>query len=384
MMAVRGVLIISLLLSLFYTGSVQALLQQPSEADKQRKQAELEAIQEQIAERLEQLEDRKQELSDSEEALRELEQAMSTAAQRIRETQQQQNELQQRIQANESEVAELQRQQQQHAEQLQRQVAKAYTNGEHDFLKLLLNQQDPAELERLLNYYHYFNKARIDQIEQLKSVVNELKALQQTLTAQRQELKELEQQQVARRNALKQQQSEQESLIANLQQQQRQDKSRLSQLESSREELEQVIVAIEQALQTNVQLVGLAPVKSRLDWPTQGRVQKLFGRSREGPLRWKGVMIEGQTGQSVHTIADGRVLFADWLRGFGLVTVIDHGEGYMSLYGHNQTLLKQVGEEVKMGEEIALMGQTGGRSQAALYFEIRHRGAPQNPTRWIN
>ena len=358
----------SVSLWLISTGANAWLQSTPSEAEKERKQAELNAIQEQIAERLDALKQRQQQLTRSERELQELEQA----------------ELQQRIDANLSRQSELQQQQKQQADALEQQVANAYTNGEHDFLKLLLNQQNPADIERMLSYYHYFNQARIEQIERLKAVTRELSALQQTLEQQHEALASLAEQQQQQRTALQQQQAEQETLLAKLQQRQRSDQARLQQLEQSREQLEQVIEAIEQALKADVRLVGLEPVKSRLQWPTQGRVRKLFGQSREGPLRWKGVMIEGANGQAVRTIADGRVLFANWLRGFGLVTVIDHGEGYMSLYGHNQTLLKDVGDEVKMGEEIALMGQSGGRSDAALYFEIRYRGNAQNPTRWIN
>lgn len=374
----------SVSLWLISTGANAWLQSTPSEADKERKQAELNAIQEQIAERLDTLKQRQQQLTRSERELQELEQKTAQLARRLQQTRREQAELQQRIDANLSRQSELQQQQKQQADALEQQVANAYTNGEHDFLKLLLNQQNPADIERMLSYYHYFNQARIEQIERLKAVTRELSALQQTLEQQHEALASLAEQQQRQRTALQQQQAEQETLLAKLQQRQRSDQARLQQLEQSREQLEQVIEAIEQALKADVRLVGLEPVKSRLQWPTQGRVRKLFGQSREGPLRWKGVMIEGANGQAVRTIADGRVLFANWLRGFGLVTVIDHGEGYMSLYGHNQTLLKDVGDEVKMGEEIALMGQSGGRSDAALYFEIRYRGNAQNPTRWIN
>lgn len=365
--------------------SAAALAQaEMSEAEKARKEAELREVQNEIVSRLEALDSRQRKLTRTEQKLQELEQKTSAIAKRLQATHNQIRQLLTEIEHNEQRQTQLRQQQQQQADALEQQIANAYANGQHDFLKLLLNQQDPASIERMLSYYHYFNQARVAKIEALKTTTAQLAELQQTLLVQQQELKELASRQQQQQNQLAQQQTAQETLIAELQQQQRSDQQRLQALEQSREQLEQVISAIESALENDVQLVGLKPVKARLQWPTEGRVRKLFGQSREGPLRWKGVMIEGRIGQAVRVIADGRVVFADWLRGFGLVTVIDHGEGYMSLYGHNQSLLKNVGQEVKMGEEIALMGQSGGRSNAALYFEIRYRGDAQNPTRWIN
>ncbi|MGM0526654.1 MAG: murein hydrolase activator EnvC family protein [Pseudomonadota bacterium] len=376
-----------LLVSVFFvgfTGLSPAYAQQPSAADKAEKQEQLEAIQEKIASRLEALEQRQQRLTKTEQKLKQLEQKTASLATELRNTRQQQQQLQQPIDANRQRQKQLQAKQQQQLKWLQKQLVSAYTNGQHDFLKLILNQQDPAKLERMLSYYQYFNQARVEQIEQIKDLAKELTELEQQLLRQNEELNALQNQQQRQRQGLTDQKHDQEQLIAELQQQQRSDQARLQNLEQSREQLEQVIVTIEQALQADVRLAGLKPVKAQLTWPTDGRVKKIFGQSREGPLRWKGILIEGDNGQSVRAIADGRILFADWLRGFGLVTVIDHGEGYMSLYGHNQTLVKSVGEEVKMGEEIALMGQSGGRSRASLYFEIRYQGTPQNPTQWIN
>ena len=128
---------------------------------------------------------------------------------------------------------------------------------------------------------------------------------------------------------------------------------------------------------------GLAKLKGKLLKPADGRVRKLFGTKREGQIRWKGIIVEGNAGSNVIAIHHGKVLYADWLRGFGLVTVLDHGNGYMSLYGHNQALLHQAGDTVAAGEPIALVGQSGGQTSPNLYFEIRYKGDPVNPTQWI-
>ena len=148
-----------------------------------------------------------------------------------------------------------------------------------------------------------------------------------------------------------------------------------------------MLKAIEEAQQRAQQkpaaLAGLAKLKGTLLKPTQGRMRKLFGKRRQGQVRWKGVLFDGNSGSSVRAVHYGKVLFADWLRGFGLVTVIDHGQGYMSLYGHNQALLTQVGDSVDAGQTIALVGQSGGQSSPNLYFEIRHKGLAINPSEWI-
>jgi len=226
--------------------------------------------------------------------------------------------------------------------QLEDQLVSAYMNGNHDFLKMLLNQQDPGEFERMLSYYQYMNAARVEEIEVIRRTQEEIATLTEQLKQQQNQLASLQEEQEKQRAQLEQQQHRQEEKLAELQ-----------------------------------------AVKNQLRWPSDGDVKRVFGQRREGPVNWKGVLIEGQNGQSVRSIANGRVVYADWLRGFGLVIVIDHGESYMSLYGHNQTLTKAVGDKVRKDEEIALMGQSGSRNNAALYFEIRHQGRPQNPSNWI-
>lgn len=138
------------------------------------------------------------------------------------------------------------------------------------------------------------------------------------------------------------------------------------------------------AREAKISLDGLAKLKGKLKAPVDGRIRNLFGNRRQGQVRWKGIIIDGAEGDPVNSIAPGKVLYADWLRGFGLVSIIDHGDGYMSVYGHNQALLKQVGDEVRSGERIALVGRSGGQEYPNLYFEIRHKGKALNPRTWFN
>ena len=132
----------------------------------------------------------------------------------------------------------------------------------------------------------------------------------------------------------------------------------------------------------SLKLKGLSKLKGKLKWPSKGRISRSYGSRKEGYLTWKGVLLSLPSGRTVKSIHHGKVLFADWLKGYGLVTIVDHGQGYMSLYGHNQALMKSVGDMVEAGEPIALSGQSGGQAQSGVYFEIRYQGKPVNPKTW--
>lgn len=360
-----------------------AYSQQPTEQTRAEKQAELKAIQAEIESRLEALESRKQALTSSQQALKTLELRTAKLAEALQKTRERLQQLADEIKANEVEQARLEDDIRSQLNALKDQVIAAYANGQYDYLKLLLNQQKASSLERQLTYYKYLNDARIEAIETLKQTQAELEQVKRTLQTQYQQQTQLRTEQTSQQAALEEQQQKQEQAIATLRSEQRTEEEKITELRSSQAELEQVIAAIEEALSDRIELVGLKPIKASLRWPTNGKVQRLFGERREGPIRWKGVLIVGDQGQSIRSIADGRVVFADWLRGFGLVIVIDHGEGYMSLYGYNQVIFKNVGEEVQQNEEIALMGQSGAQNSPALYFEIRFKGQPENPTQWI-
>lgn len=363
----------------------QAIAQSYSEEDKAATQAEIDALNTELNKHLQAIEGRSEKLSDIERQLRQLELKTAEIAGAIQKTSTELGRLNAEIKAAQQQLEDLQTEQQQQLTMLEEQIVSAYINGENDFLKMLLNQGSPAELERLLTYYQYMNDARVEEIKQIKQTQATIEQLKQELAGKKADVVALRKEQTQQKQQLETQQEEQEDTLTQLQAEQRSDKATIKQLEQSRAELEQVLVAIEAALkrQSDVRLVGLKPVKSQLKWPSDGKVRRVFGQRREGPVEWKGVLIDGSNGQEIRSIADGRIVYADWLRGFGLVIVVDHGENYMSLYGHNQALLRAVGEKVKQGEEIALMGQSGARDKASLYFEIRHQGKPQNPSHWI-
>jgi septal ring factor EnvC (AmiA/AmiB activator) len=275
---------------------------------------------------------------------------------------------------------------------LSKQIRSAYMTGNYDFAKMLLNQQDAANFERTITYYQYLNKARKSQIDSFNLLVEKLQKVNAKLIDNHNELAHLEGKQIEQQQGLKVNQTERKSTLIAMQTAIESEEAKIAQLQINEKNL---LEAISRALaraqqqankqndQKNIILRGLSALKGRLLMPAQGNLRKMFGRFRQGQIKWKGVVINGTAGDSVIAIHHAKVLYSDWLRGFGLVTVLDHGDGFMSLYGHNQALLKQAGEAVQAGEAIALLGQSGGQSRPNLYFEIRHKGKPINPVSWL-
>lgn len=266
------------------------------------------------------------------------------------------------------------------------QIKSAYIAGDHDYTKLLLNQENAGKFERVLVYYQYLNKARQQQIDNFTSLITELQQVAKDLQTKEQQINNLlEQQQQQQKSLLAQQQSREttlNSLRANIST----DAAQIEQLQINEQQLSNAIaaaMAMEQAKQ-DIVLNGLSQSKGKLIKPADGRYRRLFGKRRQGQIRWKGVMFNSASGRPVSAIHHGKVLFADWLKGMGLVIVLDHGDGYMSLYGHNQALLKKAGDIVESGETISLVGQSGGQQSPGLYFEMRHKGTAINPSNWLD
>lgn len=267
---------------------------------------------------------------------------------------------------------------------LSKQLRSAFMAGNYDYAKMLFNQQEASKLERTLSYYQYLNKARQEQISEFRAVAKELEQVNADLLTKRQELEVLQEKQKSQKVQLSSQQASRKETFVALGKSIDSDAAQIEQLQINEQTLLKAINDAQRlANQKPAKLKGLANLQGKLLKPTKGRMRSLFGKRRQGQVRWKGVLFNGNSGSPVRAVHYGKVLFADWLRGFGLVTVLDHGQGYMSLYGHNQALLKQAGESVEAGETIALVGQSGGQSSPNLYFEIRHKGQAINPGKWI-
>jgi len=301
--------------------------------------------------------------------------ALNMAEQSVKETQQQQADQQQR-------AVKLEKQQAQFQRVLAAQLKSAYMAGSDDYSKMLLNQEDTAKFERTLSYYNYLNKARIKQLDELKALQIEIAKNQAELEKTKEKLVALFDEQKRRQAALLDAKNERQASLKNLKQQLNKTKNSISYLEENEQTLIATIKELEEEKTTKIELLGLNKNKGRLSWPSKGKLTHKFGQRKHGGINWKGVLISAAEGTSVNSIHNGQVVFADWLKGYGWVIVVDHGEGFMSLYGHAQTLLKDVGDMVREGESVALVGQSGGQADSGLYFEIRHKGRAVNPIKW--
>lgn len=349
---------------------------------------ELKDIQAQIKQKQQQIEKQLAQAKTLQAQLQAAELNIARTASSLEATRQELSENQSQQSTLKSQQAQLKTQLGQQKSALANQARSMYMAGEYDFAKILFNLEDAAKLERTFSYYQYLTDARKAQIDAFRSLVRELEQVSEQLQVKQQELIVLEREQQQQNQQLQQQQQMREVTLGKIEQQIDSEAAQIEQLQINEQALIKAIEeaqrqADREAQQGPVLLTGLAKLKGKLLAPTQGRMRNMFGRIRQGQIRWKGILFNGNTGATVRAVHDGKVLYADWLRGFGLVTVLDHGDGYMSLYGHNQALLRQVGDSVQSGETIALVGQSGGQSAPNLYFEIRHKGTPVNPTQWI-
>jgi septal ring factor EnvC (AmiA/AmiB activator) len=269
---------------------------------------------------------------------------------------------------------------------IEQQVRAAYEIGSQEYLKVLLNQEDPNEIARMLAYYDYFNQARSRQIESYNLTLLDLDRVTQELAEETVVLESQGRALGAQQKSLANVQKEKQMTLKALINQISTTGSALLKLEQDRGRLEQLLDKLEESLANldaprNAQ--PFAGMQGKLLLPVEGRISHRFGNHRnQGKLRWHGIFIDAAEGESVYAVHYGRVVFSDWLRGFGLLMIISHGEGYMSLYGHNQALFRETGDWVSAGEVIAAVGDSGGQDKTGLYFEIRIDGKPNNPQNW--
>jgi len=282
---------------------------------------------------------------------------------------------------------EHQRQLSRENEYLAEQVYAAFTLGQQEKVKLLFSQQDPQTLQRNLVYYEYFSNARVDLINAVQGNIDKIIETEQLIQQARLDLEKNQQALNKQKKQLNQDLGKRKTIISSLDKQLKKQGGNLSRLEDEATQLQNLIKSIEKlfidAPESEISRKSFAKLKGKLAWPLKGKLRKLFGRTKpESDLRWQGVKIEAASGNHVMAVSHGRVAFADWLRGLGNLIIIDHGNSYLSLYGHNESLFKTAGEWVEAGDVISSVGSSGGEQKAGLYFEIRKKGKPQNPTRW--
>lgn len=271
---------------------------------------------------------------------------------------------------------------------LAEQVRIAYKTGRHDFLKLFLNQEDPALIGRMMTYHDYYNRARTLRIAEIRMTLQNLQRLQTRIDQETAELQQLRDQQISHLEQLDNYRNSRNTIIASLQGYINDQDKELQGLQRDQQALTELLDNLDNEPSVVEHYEEIPPfdsMKGKLDWPVQGEIITRFGtEKKEGKLRWNGVRIAAVAGSEVLAISPGKVIFADWFRNLGLLIIIDHGDAYMSLYGHNESLARQAGDFVKQGEQIARVGDTGGQTETALYFEIRQQGTPLNPDLWCS
>lgn len=308
------------------------------------------------------------------------------------------NILEQKLSNQSVELSQLAMKQQQqhetHSKQLSalnEQILTAYINGQPSIMQVLLSQEDPAKLSRSTVYYQYFHEARQQQLSNITEVLQNLTVEQKRLFVAQKKQQQLYVEQESKRATLKIKAQQREATLAMLDKKITSQDSRLKMLQEQELSLQALLHSLNKPKKKEIVTItepkkqyAFAKQVGSLTWPKKGKLLAHYGSPRNlGKLTWQGIMIGASSGDNIIAAASGRVVFADWMRGFGLLLIIDHGDQYMTLYGNNESLLKQVGDDVGTGDLIAYSGEKDVRQQVGLYFEIRYKGSPTNPMKWL-
>lgn len=269
---------------------------------------------------------------------------------------------------------------------LESDVRAAYVLGRRDQLKLLLSQDDPARAARMLVYYRYASQSRGERLRGMQASLARLGAAENEIRDQGRELAALRADQSANLADLETARRERATLLAGLNREVKNRAREIERLRADQARLERLLGELARAVPAPIpddRGTRFGRLRGRLPLPVAGRISARFGEPKGlGDLRWRGVFIDAPEGRDIMAPARGRVAYAGSLKGFGLLLILDHGDGYMTLYGHNQTLTREVGDWVEAGETVAAVGNTGDAPRAGLYFEIRHQGEPSDPLAW--
>jgi septal ring factor EnvC (AmiA/AmiB activator) len=285
---------------------------------------------------------------------------------------------------------------------LEQQLISAYMAGQNDLVKLLLNQEDLSKIIRAKSYYDYLNKARLESIEQLHATQKRiednkadqensllsLKSMRDTLASSKDKLVEQRDKRTKALRELQQDINYQSARLAQLGDAEKNLKAQLRKQKEAR--AEQELAAAKAKATKKIQPKSetqshskISSLKGKLEWPIKGKVLARFGSKRSDQVKWKGISIAANEGEKVRAVATGRVLFAGYFKGYGMVIALDHSDDYITLYGYNQTLLQKTGDIVFEGDAIALAGHSGGQDKNSLYFELSHKGKAEDPIKWL-
>ncbi|MDN5515130.1 MAG: murein hydrolase activator EnvC [Pseudomonas sp.] len=387
-------------------------------ADTQR---QLEAARQDVAELKKLLEKLQLEKSGVQQQLKKTETEMGDLEGQVKDLQRELKGSEQEIQRLDQEKKKLQGARTEQQRLIAIQARAAYQSGRQEYVKLLLNQQNPEKFSRTLTYYDYLSQARLEQLAAFNETLRQLANVEQEITSHQAQLQAQKAGLDERHAKLAEARKERQQALAKLNRDFSTRDQRLKARQQEQAELGRVLKTIEETLARQAREAeearkrelaaareaqtrdrGQRPVdgpmvssgavyggpfasaRGKLPWPVDGRLVARYGTPRGGDARtkWDGVLIGAPAGSQVRAVHGGRVVFADWLRGAGLLVILDHGNGYLSLYGHNQNLLKSAGDVVKAGDPIATVGSSGGQDTSALYFAIRQNGRPSDPAQW--
>ncbi|HHJ13408.1 MAG TPA: peptidase M23 [Gammaproteobacteria bacterium] len=324
--------------------------------------------------------------SREEDALRRIDRAIGDSGRGLRDTRRRIRELREDVSRIEATLARERENLSAQRNGLVAGLRAAYVMGRQQQIKLLLNQERPDAIGRVMVYHAYFARAHARRMAAIRVAMRRLEGLRDRRRSRLQRLAVLAREQNGQLRQLEAQKRRRAEVVKALQAQLEREGGQLRRLQADEERLADLLRSLRDLLADIPADANLdAPFPSRrgtLVWPASGKLAARFGDRRPGAGRWQGVLIAAPEGGEVRAVAQGRVAFADWMRGFGLLLIIDHGDGYMSLYGYNQSLYKEVGEWVDTGEVVATLGASGGQSRSGLYFELRHKGRPVDPAKW--
>ncbi len=355
----------------------------PADGATAAQQDELDSLRKRISALQQELEKTSESKSESADALRESERAISDSNRRLNELALQQREATRSLAELQQQAARLEREAQSQQALLGSLLYQQYLGGKQEYLQLLLNNRDPNQAARDLQYYEYIARSRAAWLQLLRSHILQINAVTEQSRKKTEEIALLQGEAAAQRQHLEDEKHARRQTLNKIAHQLEQQRHEIGRLQHNEARLSQLVEKLAR-MHAQADSSPFEALKGRLALPVRGRRANRFGARRgDSPALWKGWFVRAATGQPVKAVAAGRVVFADWLRGFGNLLIIDHGKGYMSLYGNNETLYKQVGDTLHSGDTVAAVGSSGGIQDSGLYFELRYQGTPLDPAKWV-
>lgn len=362
-------------------------------------QEELNNLRKHISELQKDLEETSESQSEATDELRESERAISNSKRKLAELSLQHRTADQILERLQQQAQQLEKDMQKQQSMLSKLLYQQYLGGKQEYFKLLLNNHDPEQTAREMRYYEYIARSRSTWLNMLRINLAQLNEIVQQTQQKNGEIAALQKKENTQQKILEKDKLARQHVINQFAQQLKQQRHEIGRLQRDENRLSKLVAKLSKMLtrQKNKGIFSndklpddrfdgqpFEQLKGKLTLPVMGEVVNKFGSARpESTVHWRGLLLRAASGQPVKSVAAGRVVFADWLRGFGNLLIIDHGKGYMSLYGNNETLYKQAGDILRGGDTVAAVGNSGGNENSGVYFELRHRGEPLDPIKWI-